>query len=413
LNRETSIDVPDAESVDFELGECRLLLVEDSPVDAMLLEVRLREDILLHHSIVERAATLDQAQQMLDSSAFDAALVDLGLPDSEGLETLAGVVPHLGPAALVVITGRDDAALAEQAVRRGAQDYLVKGDTRTGDVGRAVAYAIRRQRVLDQLQRARDEQLASKNRFLSHISHELRSPLSVVHQFSSLLLDGIGGPLTSDQQEFLTVLMRNVVQLKGMIEDLLDVSRAQTGRLAVCPRAVVLSDLLYDMATAYQFTAQQRGLSLDFEVPALPPVMADPDRVREVVANLVENAFKFTDAGTITLEATLDVAHVCVTVSDTGSGIRQEDLDRVFEQFFQSGQTDLKGRNGLGLGLFLSRELVERQGGTMRVASRLGHGSTFSFTLPLAQAPTDGTGKGAPLQHPRDGRKPGGDRDPT
>jgi len=313
-------------------------------------------------------------------------LVDLGLPDSDGLETFLSVCEAATPAAMIVITGLNDERLAGEAVRHGAQDYLVKSEYRRGEVARAVNYAIRRQHVLHELRHARDEQLATKDRFLSHVSHELRSPLAVVHQFASLLFDGVGGPLSAEQQEFLTVLRRNVDQLRVMINDLLEVGLAQLGSLTVECQVVALASLLAESVAAYRPQADQRGIDLALHAEILPDVIADPHRVREVLANVIDNALKFTPQdGRVTVEARPGANDVRVTVRDTGCGIRPADLDQIFEQFFQARQSDEFSRNGLGLGLFVSRGLVQRQGGEMWAESQLCHGAAISFTLPVVR----------------------------
>jgi two-component system sensor histidine kinase/response regulator len=362
----------------------RLLLIEDSPSDAMLLRAALGDSVL-RAARVERVSCLEDALNVLASDAFDAVLLDLGLPDSDGLDTFALVAEAAGPAAVVVVTGMEDARLAEEAVGLGAQDYLTKGEHRPGDIGRAVDYAIRRRRVLLELERARDEQLQAKDRFLTHVSHELRSPLSVVHQFGSLLSDSIGGPLTERQREFLTVLMRNVGQLKVLIDDLLSVSRLQGDRMALRVRPLALAGPLAAVIDAYRPTAEGRGVELGVHLPPLPTVVADPDRLHEVVGNLLENALKFTPVGgRVDVEAATAGGHVRVTVRDTGPGVRPGDRERIFEQFVQAEQSDDTRRNGLGLGLYVCRGLVERQGGALWVEDIPGPGAAFCFTLPIA-----------------------------
>jgi signal transduction histidine kinase len=340
---------------------------------------------------IERESSLAAGLARLDEGGFDGVLVDLGLPDSEGLDTFVRVAEAAGTAAVVVVTGLADARLAEDAVCLGAQDYLVKSGSRPGEFGRAVNYAIRRQRVLDELARARDEQLEMKDRFLSHVSHELRSPLSVVHQFASLLFDGVAGPLSVDQREFLGVLIRNVGQLRVMIDDLLEVGRVQRGRLAVDCRALDLRGLLADAVTAYAPAAEHRGIALRLDAGVLPAVLADEERIREVLANVIDNALKFTaPGGSVALEGMADdEGYVRVTARDTGCGVRAEDLDRIFEQFFQAEQSDEVSRHGLGLGLFVCKDLVERQGGAMWAESTHGQGTAISFTVPMATTNPD------------------------
>jgi signal transduction histidine kinase len=379
-----------AHNVDDLAVATRLLLIEDSPSDAMLIEAQLRDSVFTTAAI-ERESSLAAGLARLDEGGFDGVLVDLGLPDSEGLDTFVRVAEAAGTAAVVVVTGLADARLAEEAVCLGAQDYLIKSGSRPGEFGRAVNYAIRRQRVLDELARARDEQLEAKDRFLSHVSHELRSPLSVVHQFASLLFDGVAGPLSVDQREFLGVLIRNVGQLRVMIDDLLEVGRVQRGHLAVECRALDLRGLLADVVTAYAPAAEHRGIAFSLDAGLLPAVVADEERIREVLANVVDNALKFTaPGGSIALEGMADdEGYVRVTARDTGCGVRAEDLDRIFEQFFQAEQSDEVSRHGLGLGLFVCKDLVERQGGAMWAESTHGQGTAISFTVPVTTTNPD------------------------
>jgi signal transduction histidine kinase len=356
---------------------------------------------VLRAAEVERVSCLEDGLNRLKEAEFDAVLLDLGLPDSDGLDTFALVAEAAGSAAVVVVTGMEDARLAEEAVGLGAQDYLTKSEHRPGDVGRSIDYAIRRRRVLLQLERARDAQLQAKDRFLSHVSHELRSPLSVVHQFGSLLADGIAGPLSETQGEYLTVLMRNVAQLKVLIDDLLEVSRMQDGRMMLKVRTLALGEPLAAVVDAFRPTAAARNVELYVHVPALPTVVADPDRLHEVVGNLLENALKFTpDGGRIEVTATEVGPHVRVTVRDTGPGVRPEDRERIFEQFFQADQADDTRRNGLGLGLYVCRGLVERQGGSMWVEGDGRPGAAISFTLPIGTEPLETSGPDAhvPIQ---------------
>jgi signal transduction histidine kinase len=367
----------------------RLLVIEDSPSDAMLLEAALQDSVLASATIVSESC-LGAGLKRLAESTFDGVLIDLGLPDSEGLETFSRVREAAGEAAIVVITGRDDSRLAEEAVRLGAQDYLRKSETRRGELGRAVDYAMRRQRVLRDLERARDEQLEARDRFLSHVSHELRSPLSVVYQFGSLLQDGVGGSLSADQRDFLEVLMRNVGQLKLMIDDLLAVSRGQRGGLSVELKPVAIRDLLVETVAAYRPAADHGGVRIAADAGDLPTVLGDQGRLREVLTNLVDNALKFTpEGGRITLEGAPAGECVRVTVRDSGRGIPPDDLDRVFEQFFQVEQGDDVSRNGLGLGLFVCRDLIQRQGGVMWAASVRDHGTAICFTVPIMDPSTN------------------------
>lgn len=229
----------------------------------------------------------------------------------------------------------------------------------------------------------REQELRSKDQFLSHISHELRSPLSVVHQFSSLLIDGVGGPLTDDQEDFLDVVARNVKQLKVMIDDLLEVSRVGSGRLTFECGPLALGAVLTQTLAGYTRTAGDRQIALQLEYGDLPLVVANAERVHEVLANLVDNALKFTPSGgLIAVKAVRRDDDVQVSVRDTGRGIKVENVDRIFEQSFQVDHDSEESRKGLGLGLYICRALIESQGGRIWAASPPTGGTTVTFTLP-------------------------------
>ncbi|HEY8720343.1 sensor histidine kinase [Pengzhenrongella sp.] len=231
---------------------------------------------------------------------------------------------------------------------------------------------------------ATKEAEAGRDLFLSHVSHELRAPLAVVHQFASLLLDETAGPLSTDQQEFLTVLMRNVGQLKAMIDDLLLAAQTERGVVAIDSLPIALRAVLVDTVADYRLLAEHRGVRLAADVGELPVVFADAERIREVLVNLLENGLRFTpEGGEIRIEAEAQGDVVRVSVRDTGSGICPEDAAHVFERFFQAGQGDHQARNGLGLGLYICRDLIERQGGSIWIESTLGVGTTVAFTVPI------------------------------
>ena len=362
----------------------RLLIVEDSPSDAALLRAEL-QDGPLAGALLDHAGTLDAALGRLAEHRYDAVLTDLGLPDSDGFATFDAIVAAAGDAAVVVLTGRDDEQLADEAVVHGAQDYVVKGHRRPGDLARAVRYSVRRQQLLTELRLARDAQLAQKDFFLSHVSHELRGPLAVVHQFASLLADGIAGELNAEQRDLMTVLIGNAGQLKAMIDDLLLAGRADRDAVVIEPETLEPAPLLVETATAFRPAAAERGLTLVHDPCPLPRVVADPKRVREILINLVDNALKFTPRdGRVTVAAAAEEGFVRFAVHDTGCGIDAAALPHVFDRFYQAEQSDSISRNGLGLGLYVCRDLVRRQGGELTAASEVGTGTTMSFTLPLA-----------------------------
>jgi len=245
--------------------------------------------------------------------------------------------------------------------------------------------------------RAQGARLRAKDYFLSHVSHELRAPLAVVHQFASLLTDGVGGPLTGDQQEFLAVVTRNVRQLRVMIDDLLEVTRSDDAGLVLECRALAIGPVLTGTVARYASAAQQRHIAMSLGIGDLPLVVGNAEGLAQVLAHVLDNALRFTpEGGQVAVEAVTQDGHVRVSVRDSGRGIRLHDQDRVFEQFYQVDDDGEESRNGLGLGLYICRDVIERHGGAIWAASTFGSGTTVAFTVPILVRPAAAP---AGLQH--------------
>jgi PAS domain S-box-containing protein len=245
-----------------------------------------------------------------------------------------------------------------------------------------------RRKIAIVLEEARQERARLQESFLSHVSHELRTPLTAIYFFTTNVLDGLLGDVTPEQREHLASALDNVKQLKDMVSDLLDITRVETHKITVEPRHASPVKLVADAFSTCRTNATVKNISLRSGVaPGLPFVWADPARVRQILINLIDNGIKFTpDNGTITVESRLlaeDGAFLCLSVSDTGCGISPENREIVFDRLAQVRSGAETSRSGLGLGLFISKELVSRHGGRIWVESQLGHGSTFYFTLPV------------------------------
>ena len=369
-----------------DLPSKRVLLVEDNPGDADLVRMRLVDGNTPVQ--VDCVARLSDALDSLDREPPTLVLLDLNLPDSRGAETFRKVRDRAPDIPVVVLSGQDDEGLAIKAVHQGVQDYLVKSDISSRRLEQAMRYAVERQALLRSLDMARKQQLEFKNRFLSHVSHELRTPLTCIHQYVTLLLDGIAGPLAPDQADHLKTVLKSVNQLHAMIRDLLEATRADGGKLRIEPRCISLGKLIEQAVAMMLPTAQSRQIGLEIGVDhRIPLVNADPDRILEVLINLLDNAIKFTPAdGAVTVRACMqetDPDMVYISVCDTGRGISPEAKSLIFERLYQDPDSIDSNRNGLGLGLFICRELIRLHKGHITVASELGHGSTFTFCIPV------------------------------
>lgn len=226
-----------------------------------------------------------------------------------------------------------------------------------------------------------------KSQFLATMSHELRTPLNSIIGFSEVLMDGLVGDLTPEQKECVQDIHSSGQHLLALINDILDLSKIEAGRMKLSPTAFDVKELLAEVQATVAPLIAKKSQLLTVQYPEeLPPLTADRFRIKQVLLNLLSNAHKFTPAeGRITLSCRpADAAGMLFSVSDTGIGIRPEDQEIIFEEFRQAESTAPREMTGTGLGLAISKRLVEMHGGRIWVESRWGEGATFSFIVPLA-----------------------------
>ena len=365
----------------------QVLVVEDNAGDVRLLREMFSKEKADGFELTH-LLRMEEAVIHLAKGEVDIVLLDMGLPDGHGLETVRRAHAAAPGVPLIVLTGLDDEALAAEAMKEGAQDYLIKGQIENRALPRALRHAIERHRMQAETDLIRTQQMQFKDEFLSHVSHELRSPLTAIYGFVTILLDGLAGELNPEQQEYLEDLLRNTEQLKSMINDLLEVTRVQEGKLLIEPQCTSLSDAIVYTVNALRATATTKGIALSVDMDTqLPLVHADPTRLRQILIILADNAIKFTPAnGVVKIQARMsekDPNLLVLEVSDSGCGISPDMTERVFERLFQAADPTLAGRQGLGLGLHICKELVTRQCGEIWARSPPGQGAVFSVTLPI------------------------------
>jgi PAS domain S-box-containing protein len=223
-----------------------------------------------------------------------------------------------------------------------------------------------------------------KSEFLASMSHELRTPLHTIIGFSELLAEELEGPLNEKQQRFVQHIHTDSLHLLELINDVLDISKIEAGRLELRPEAFDFTALVAESLASVRALAEAKSHILETALEVPTAVEADRLRIKQVLVNLLSNAIKFTpEGGRIRVEASVREIFVVVSVSDTGVGIPAEEHDFIFDKFHQVGATTKGIREGTGLGLAITKRLVEQHGGTIRVESKPKHGSTFLFTLPV------------------------------
>jgi signal transduction histidine kinase len=243
-------------------------------------------------------------------------------------------------------------------------------------------------RELSIAKQAAEEANQFKTQFLANMSHELRTPLNAIINFTEFMGEARYGPLTGRQQELQQRVINNAEHLLGLINDILDLAKIEAGRMDLFCEPVDLTHMLRGVMTTAIGLTKDKGLELELELPSeLPPVNVDKTRIRQVLLNLLSNAAKFTEQGGITVRAvpTAD-GMVQLSVQDSGIGIAKEHQHLVFEEFRQVDGELTRQHQGSGLGMPISKRLVEMHGGQMWLESEVGVGSTFFFTVPTYES---------------------------
>jgi signal transduction histidine kinase len=237
---------------------------------------------------------------------------------------------------------------------------------------------------LDELAEQIQEAQQAKHKFTSHVTHELRLPLTSIRGYTDLLRQGITGPVTEQQLNFLNVIKNNVERMSALISDLSDVNYLESGRMKLNQKLVFLDEYVEEALNSFKSKLAEKEQTLEVNISEQSrPVYADPNRLVQIVSTLVSNAHKYTpQGGKITLRALEASGKVRVEISDTGIGISPEDQEQIFSQFFRSEHESVREHPGWGLALHLAKKLAEAMDGEMGFESTLNQGSTFWFTLP-------------------------------
>jgi signal transduction histidine kinase len=391
----------------------KVLLIEDNPGDVRLIREMFAE---AKHPVfkVHCVDRLTDGLASLIESHFDVILLDLSLPDSNGLNTFVTLHGAAEELPIVILSGLNDETTAIECVNAGAQDYLIKGEVNSHLLLRSLRYAVARgllEKERTQLlarERAARAQAEAANRakdeFLAMVSHELRTPLSAMLGWSRMLTTGKLDPDTVNRG--IEAIERNARAQTQLIGDLLDISRITTGKLQLNVRSVKLDSVLTNIIDAMRPTAQAKQILLHVNLDRnAGPISGDPDRLQQIIWNLLSNAIKFTPAGG-RVEITLARVgtDIQITVADTGQGISAEFLPHVFERFRQADSSSTRKFGGLGLGLSIVRHLVELHGGTVEVHSPgEGQGAIFTIRFPLLTEYEESCSNSDPVEHSGDG----------
>ncbi|MDD5134723.1 MAG: response regulator [Phycisphaerae bacterium] len=389
--------------------QVNVLIVDDDELDRKLVKLVLIKAAAQIRFNIETAQNMSEALAKLAEASFSIVLLDLNLPDSRGTETVKKVFEIAPDVPIVVLTGLDDEDAGLDAIRSGAEDYLVKGDSLEYTLVRTIRYAIERKRTESSILEAKQDlekinarllkatktaqemaaeaerANAAKSEFLANMSHEIRTPMNAIIGFSEVLEEET---LTEQQKQYIKLILDSSRHLLGLVNDILDFSKIEAGQMNTESIECDVRALLENVESLIKPSVEKKNLQLKIECSDDVPIviMTDPARLRQCLINLLSNSVKFTEQGYVKIFAHKvskdNNPFVEFAVSDTGIGIPAEKLGTIFDSFTQADGSTTRKYGGTGLGLTITKQLAELMGGNVTTESQVGHGSTFKFLVP-------------------------------
>jgi len=348
---------------------------------------------------VELAENGEQALKKLEKGNVDLVLTDLKMPDKDGLQLVAEIAKSKPEILTVLMTGHGTIDSALEAMKRGASDYLTKPLNMEEMIVRLQKVLEERQRFFrlrdfaTQLEKANQELKRideMKSEFVSVASHELRTPLASIKNAVQLILQGKTGEINEDQKKFLSMADRNISRLTNILNNLLDLSRIEAGKIDIKFEELDPGASIEFILSSLKPQADGKSIQLKTEIQQqLPAVYGDREKVEQILTNLIGNAIKFTpEGGEISISARPSPKgpnKLAISVKDSGIGIPEDQFEKIFEKFHQAEGSLHRSVSGTGLGLAITKGLVQAHHGEIWVESEVGKGSTFTFTLSISE----------------------------
>ncbi|CAM2010869.1 ATP-binding protein [Acanthopleuribacter pedis] len=400
----------------------KILVVDDETDLEILISQKFRREIRKNEiAFVFAHNGKDALGKLNEHPDIDVVLTDINMPEMDGLSFLQNLKEWNRMVQAIVVSAYGDMENIRAAMNRGAYDFLTK-PIDFDDLKITIKKTLERVEELKSMERVQEEKRLAqekaldqelkaqeaqrrlieqlrkqdklKDEFLANTSHELRTPLNGIIGIVESLFDGAAGELNATLKHNLNMVIGSGRRLAALVDDILDFSKTKSGGVQLQRSAVGLHFAVEDVLKISKPLLAGKKIDLVNGIdPALPMVSADPNRLDQILYNLVGNAIKFTESGTITVEAAVENEHMKISVRDTGIGIPEEKFEDIFKMFEQVEVSSTRSAGGTGLGLSITKNLVELHGGTIKVQAEVGQGSTFTFTLPLSTS-------GEPVSNP-------------
>lgn len=378
----------------------KILVVDDEPDLELLIKQRFRHRIKNNEVTFDFAANGKIALEKLgeNENEFDMILTDINMPEMDGLTLLNNIKERYRHYKAVVVSAYGDMENIRTAMNRGAFDFITKPIDFT-DLDTTINKTVEEMRFIRAGQEAQEKLIDTirekeraqqsekfKQQFLANMSHEIRTPMNSIIGLTNLL---IKTNLDDHQQKYLNVIKKSSENLLVIINDILDLSKIEAGKMDFEKISFSLEDAIETVYHAMMFKAEEKKLSFSINIESnVPPfVVGDPTRLNQILINLAGNAIKFTENGDVTIDIREinrqgNVSMIQFSIIDTGIGISEESLEKIFDSFSQASSDTTRKFGGTGLGLTISKQLIELQGGTIQVKSVIGKGTSFIFTIP-------------------------------
>lgn len=374
----------------------KVLLVEDNPTDALIVKKKLQRDTVFEYE-VSHVVSGEDALSNLAKETYHITLLDYNLPKKSGLETLKEIKAKNIEMPVVVITGQGDETVAVKLIKEGAFDYLPKRENYEDSVPLMIKKTIsefraklereRLQREIslkkDELEKA-NQQLKEldtmKSDFVANVVHEIRIPLTLIKGNLDNIDKGIAGEVQPKQKEILSDIFRIVNRLARLVNDLLDLSKIESGKMELNKEDLDIAEVAEEVSKGFEKLASDKNIDIKKEFPKNKvTINADRDKLTQVFVNLMGNALKFTNKGAVTVKIIELQDEVQVEIQDTGPGMDKDKLSKIFDKFVR---ILAEKKEGTGLGLPIAKDIIALHKGRIRVKSTPGKGSTFIFNIP-------------------------------